>query len=100
MEFGSLVNINEKYKRVWGTRKTKGWKGVLHDAKTKEWKRVKYEVKGCIFLGIRTLSNGFNSWEYDIGYVFEPIESFNAALVCPGPRINPIYVPLDAIEHF
>jgi hypothetical protein len=97
MKFGDRVNISEKYKRVWGQRQCT-YGGTPHNAYTKEWKRVPFVVDGGIFLGFRTLSDGWNDYEYEVGYVFSAIESFKAALVCPSDRMNPVYVPLDKIK--
>jgi hypothetical protein len=95
-KFGDVVSIKEKYKRVWGQRQS-NYGGTPHNAHTKEWKRVPFVHDSCLFLGYRMISNGWNEYEYEVGYVFAAIESFKAALVCPGPNKNPVYVPLDAL---
>jgi hypothetical protein len=92
-KFGDVVSIKEKYKRVWG-KMPSTYGGKPHDASTKEWRRTPFVHDGCLFLGYRTLSNGWT--KYEVGYV--AIESFKAALVCHSPNKNPVYVPIDAME--
>jgi|SRR5690606_31994700 len=63
----------------------------------KYWKEKDAYISNGIFLGLRSLSNGTSEPD-EYGYQFSAHESFKAALVCPGHNLNPVYVPLDAIE--
>ena len=59
-----------------------------------EWPR---EIDG-IFLGTRMLQNGQRKCDEDYGYYLEVHERLKAALVCPGPNRNPVYVPLNSLQ--
>lgn len=88
-EFGSRISFTHSYKRRWSSE-------GRHHSGRKHWQRTD-NVGDGIFLGQRTLADGRSYYEEDYGYIFEPDSHFRAALVCPGPNLNPIYVPLDAI---
>ncbi len=77
-EWGQLVFIDYKYKR-------------LTERFVRQWERIPCKECG-IFLGFRTISNGY----HDEGY--QPKNYFKVALISPGLTKNPIYVPLDAIR--
>lgn len=62
------------------------------------WKRVALsEETSALFLGLRTLSNGNVIYNWDEGSEYRPKEYFRAALVCPGERLNPVYVALEDV---
>ena len=89
-EYGQVVTIREKYCRRQRRHEKRGtWKC---------WEIVPYEAANCIFLGTRVLHNGTREYDYEEGYSFHSHESFVAALVSPGQRRNPVYVPLESIE--
>jgi hypothetical protein len=83
IEFGGRVSFTHRYTRKFGAGK-------------KYWQRSDNSGSG-IFLGKRTLADGKCYHDEGYGYIFEAESFFRAALVCPGPNTNPIYVPLDAI---
>ena len=83
--FGEKVKITKRFKRV----HTKG-------------RRKEYLERDCVtngvFLGLRTITNGYTDCSYDEGCYWLAEKHIRAALVATSPRQNPIYVPLDAIE--
>lgn len=87
-EFGSRVEFTSRYYREIEYQ---------DGGHIKSWERSKKGGSG-LFIGTRTLQNGDCYWTGD-DYVFTPEEFFEAALVVPGPRLNPVYVPLDAIQE-
>ena len=98
-DYGKLVKVTHRYKKSHIIRYTPYHRH--HPEKTTAnswtyWNRVPYRTDG-IFLGIRYLREGTRHLENEVGYYFECIGSFKAALVSPGARRNPIYVPLDAV---
>ena len=62
------------------------------------WKQIETNPRDGIYIGTRTLWDGKRSLEDEVGYIFEPISHFEAALVVFAERQKPIFVPLDAIE--
>lgn len=99
--FGDRVNITHKY--VKGNEQRQEIVGVLPKGeirtnKWRIWRRKEFKAKGCIFLGYRTIQEGVRHYENDFGYYFEQKGSFKVALVCPGYMLNPIYVPVYAME--
>jgi hypothetical protein len=70
---------------------------------TGHWRRLKYwaerlcEMEG-IFLGTRTLRDGWRDYYPDEGCTFSPTRHYRVALISPGPNENPLYVPLTAIK--
>ena len=67
----------------------------------KHW--VQYPLKKQregIIIGARTLSNGVNSWEEDMGNVFTPQSYFKAYLVAFDLRRKPLFVKLEDILPF
>jgi len=62
------------------------------------WQRIATNTRDGIYIGTRTLWDGNRSFEDEVGYIFEPISHFEAALVVFAERQKPIFVPLDAIE--
>jgi len=80
-------------------------KKLVRRSKTVDGKRYKYwnprelnPIRSGIFLGNRTLMNGFTHYYSDEGYTFDKKEIIKVALVCLSDRENPIYVPLDNIN--
>lgn len=65
----------------------------------KEWDTIDIKERRGIFLGYRTLSNGYREYDSEeVGYVYYPREYIKAALVAFSVRMNPIYVPADCIR--
>lgn len=93
--FGQKVTIAQKYYRKCENRVVHTT-GFTRGEEWKVWATRGYAKEG-VFLGYRTLSNGIRYYEADEGYYFGPEERIKAALVYPGPHLNPVYVPLDAI---
>jgi len=88
IKFGQMVSISERYRRRTEERQFQTWKF---------WESDECNLVWCVYLGTRTLQNGHRDLT-DEGYIFRPMETFEAAIVCPGPRLSPILVPLDCIE--
>lgn len=86
--FGDTVFITEKYKRIHKTSEK--------NEEYREWTRVKYRTNG-LFLGLRTLKNGRVDCDQDEGWSFVAKEYIRVALVCPGPNLNSVYVPIGSI---
>ncbi len=77
---------------------------LIRRSKTVDRKRYKYwkhfefiKSRSGIFLGNRTLSNGFVDYDSDDGYTFDGKEYIKVALICLSERECPIYVPIDNI---
>lgn len=86
VKFGDWVAFQERYRRC-----------TLHKPGEvrKVWKPFVKYGEG-IYLGTRTLQNGDLVWLGDEeGYHLNPTERIRVAYVSPGPRANPVYVPLD-----
>lgn len=96
LEFGQKVKISHKYQRKLKIIRDQDV-GYHRSGQYKYWESMSFESSG-IFLGTRTLQNGNREYDSDYGYYFDPKEYFKVALICPGPDLNPIYVPLDSIE--
>ena len=79
------------------TRTTKhmaGWRA------RKAWTRFELDsTHPAVFIGWRSLVDGWRDAEDEVGYVFEPDEATRqvAALVAYDPRCNPILIPCDAL---
>jgi hypothetical protein len=91
-EYGQVVTATKGLRRKWESRQ-RGHRQCGY----KLWVETEKTVKG-IFLGTRTLQNGWRQFEEDEGYIFIRDNTFEAALISPGPRLNPVYVPLNSIE--
>ncbi len=93
LQYGMPVEITHCYDRKVGYRKIGSREGNY-----KFWHEVKliHPYSG-IFLGVRNLKNG---WVSGSGLFngFEVDEKIVAGLVSPGPRRNPVLVPIDKIK--
>lgn len=78
---------NVLYRRFLGSaRRWESWKETYPPDGDDEWKEG-------LYIGYRTLCNGHVRWEGDeIGNVFLANEYFEAYLIVPSPRHNPVYV--------
>lgn len=63
----------------------------------KYWHSAKQPRKKAVFLGFRTLKNGYVDYD-EYGNIFNPLENIKAALVCEGPRKKPFYVLIEDIK--
>lgn len=103
--FGKRVTVSAVLKRYWKTKtnpKEKPYPGQtspLRGRPFKYWKSLEMKIsrKG-IFLGYRTLSDGYLDYDYEEGNTFIPEKFFKVALVCLSERENPVYVPLKFIK--
>ena len=86
LKYGNRVNVSARYQRKFKSDHYKYWESVP----------ANYE--NAIFLGYRFLKNGTAQYEEYSGYLFREKETFKAALINPGPNLNNVYVPLDAIS--
>lgn len=96
-EFGSKVKFTHVLKRRMKCERSINSYGTEFFHDVKYWDRRETSGSG-LYIGTRTLQNGVRDWDGEYGYTFSPTDHFTAALVVPGPRQNPIYVPMDAIE--
>jgi len=94
LNFGYTVSISTKYKRVTRRKPEENGRSKLW----RIWDKEEYYKNDCIFLGYRTLSNGTVEYEDEVENYFYAQDSFKVALVCPGPNLNPVYVPLHCIK--
>lgn len=83
IEFGDKIIVNRFYRRSFDNGK-------------RIWANCPYPVHNGIFLGYRTIQEGWREWEYS-NWIFIPTDYLRVALVSPGPTLNPIYVPIDSI---
>lgn len=88
MKYGDTIVVNEKY-----VRRSRWERDKLGNSRLrKEWLLVPYRVDG-IYLGTRTLQNGWSDYDDECGSMWAPIEHFRVSLVSPSKNKNPIYVP-------
>lgn len=90
MKFGDWITFDATLKRVRKRRE---------DGVYKSWEQEESGVTPGIFLGYRTLTNGYRDSYADGGFRFIPKEHFRAALVAFSERYNPVLVPLDHIDE-
>lgn len=65
----------------------------------KVWRRVERTPFEALYLGHRSLRDGFRDFEDEVGAVFYPKgPTVPAALVSSGPSRKPFFAPVDAIE--
>lgn len=101
IEFGGWVSFRQEMRRQHETRDSGNEKSTWPSRRHwKVWKPTKLrdDPRFGVFLGTRTLQNGYTDYDYDNGNTFIPKEYVTVALVCCGPRTNPIYVPLEALQ--
>ena len=87
MKLGDKIKVRNALKRNIET--------YLTSAPAKYWDVVRTEEQEAVFLGFRTLTNGFREWYAEEGYRFHRGNHFKAALVCSNENRNPFYVLLD-----
>ena len=89
--FGARVRVSAYYSRAGAAsagRKTR-----------KAWHRWEYSTpRHALYIGKRTLSDGYVEWWEEEGYAYTPERHFIAALVVFSERERPVLVPLDALE--
>jgi hypothetical protein len=90
--YGSRIIVNGKYRRDLEMKERGNYK-----SRFKYWKVEPCKLEG-LFLGLRTLSDGWSEWEDECGHIFTSETHYKAALFSPGPNKNPVYVPLSCIE--
>ncbi len=104
--FGKRIIVSAVLKREWKLKsnpKEQPYPGIF-DKKTpkrgyKFWDTVEIKVpRYGIFLGYRTLFDGFIERDYDEGDQFTISKHYRVALVCLSERENPVYVPLNSIK--
>jgi len=86
IKLGTKVSVTAKYSRVY------------EENSRKTYKEKQFFSQG-IFIGYRTLSNGYVHYEYDEGAYWVPQEHFQVGLFVHDLNINPIYIPLTAIKE-
>lgn len=91
MNFGDKITINSKL-----VRRSKYGDEKLHInemTECKYWKTVQLEKPtDVVVIGQRTLSNGDNCYENEIGYIYSAREYFKALLVVKDMHTNPFYI--------
>ena len=89
MKYGDVITVKGKYRRV----NKRIQQGLDLSKMGKVWEFVSGEITG-IYLGERTLANGWNDYDPEYGYLFNPTEHFKVLLVSPSARLNPVYAPI------
>ena len=97
IKHGQKVKFTHRLKRTTQTRQTEVTSGRTYNTLWKVWAEIPYQGDG-LFLGMRTLRNGTRYWLDEAGYVFEPKEYIQTALISQDSTSNPFYVPLDCLE--
>lgn len=92
--FGQRVSISKKFYRKTEIRRNDRGYGRTW----KFWAELDFGANDCIFLGVRTLQNGYRVYDSDEGISFDPVERVKAALVCVNDRLAPVLVPLHALK--
>lgn len=94
-EYGEKLRATSQLVRKMRIDRTE--RGQYIDRKTvKYWHEQPFDGE-VIYLGTRQLQNGTREYDSEYGCYFIPTEYIKAALVSPGPRLNPIYVPIDGL---
>ena len=93
--YGDKVIFNRYYQRSSKEEK----RGKDYYGNLKYWAERLCDMEG-IFLGTRTLKDGWRDYDSYEGCTFSPIRHYQAALISPGPNENPLYVPLTAIKAY
>jgi hypothetical protein len=92
IELGSPIEVSAYLKRRSEYRQD----NKIRDYKQTEFKRwdecAFRTPKKVIVIGIRTLSNGYNLWDEDMGNVYYPQTYFKALLVVENLRSKPFYI--------
>lgn len=92
MELGQKITITSILKR----RSEYRYDNKISDYKKTEFKTwMEEQLKApieVVVVGVRTLSNGYNIWESDIGNVFFAQSHFKALLVVKNLRSKPFFV--------
>lgn len=108
LKFGQRVIVDSKYSRWWKKCEDPRELELLPSKRKYEYKYWKEELlpinnktgksaRNGIFLGYRTLRNGFVNRYHD-GTTFDALESIKVALVCLSRTENPIYVPIKNMK--
>jgi hypothetical protein len=95
LKLGQTVAVSQRYFR----REENEFVPQGRTRRKKVWKAEKRKLESCVFLGYRTLKNGWTDWDSDCGWCFRSIETIKVALVCPPGNKNPFYAPLEAISY-
>lgn len=95
LKLGQAVVVSQRYVR----REENEFVPQGRTRRKKVWKAENRRSESCVFLGYRTLKNGWTDWDSDCGWCFRSTETIKVALVCPPGNKNPFYTPLDAISH-
>ncbi len=90
MKFGDWITFDVTLKRA---QENKG------DGVYKFWQKIEGGVTPGIFLGYRTLANGYRNYYSEGGFSFTPKAYLRAALVAFSERHNPVLVPLEHIDE-
>ena len=90
---GQKIIINSYYKRVIEYRKHHEY-----ERRFKIWKEIKLEKDEIVIVvGIRSLMNGWISYEDDYGNVFTGTEKVKALLVTGRLSEKPYYIPMPKL---
>ena len=86
---GQLITVDHVLKR-----RTKYSTNEYGNSKRlKNWEKLPLEKsKTAVVIGIRNLSNGYTSYDNEIGYMYNPTEYFKALLVVSALSKSPYFV--------
>jgi hypothetical protein len=90
IEFGKKVTCREVLERKGDHSKLPTYK---------YWMSRPIEKRDGIFLGLRTLSDGTTSYDYEEGTRYKPKHYIKAAVVCFSEKESPVYVPIEALRE-
>lgn len=94
MKVGDKIKVQSRLRRCQGYRPY--GKNKPYNRRYKSWQIVEMLPCEVLFLGYRTLGNGWTDWESECGYIYEHDEHVKAALVIwLDGRSNPFYVQAE-----
>ncbi len=98
MKTGDKITVQSRLRRCQGSRQY--GKNTPYNRRYKSWQAVDLLPCEVLFLGYRTLSNGWTDWESECGYIYEHDKYIKAALVIRlDGRSNPFYVSREGLTN-
>lgn len=92
IELGKKITVSSHLRRRSEYRQDSKINGYAN-TEFKEWVESAFKTpKEVIIIGVRTLSNGYNVWEKELGNVYYHQTSVGALLVVEDLRSKPFYI--------
>lgn len=103
LEFGQKVLVHrratlrrgdtgKRYNRGPVSSLIKGWRSYFYMFPRSQERGADRLPSVAVFLGYRTVSDGWTEYDYEDGPEYHPLAYYRVALVCFGPREKPVYV--------